>query len=127
MNDLIGWRARYCQGGNRIFNIDNNYLIGLANTEEECEAICNAIPECNIALFLTGNRFPEINRCIPKTGFIGGCGQVGTRKWKSYIKDTSSFSLTNLTAGINKLYAHCVIYILDLTFGNLNIFLNYRP
>ena len=104
---MIGWRARYCKGGNRIFNIDNNYLIGLANTEKECEAICNAIPECNVALFLTGNRFPEINRCIPKSGFTGRCGQVGTRKWKSYIKDTSSFASPNLTAGINKNKIRC--------------------
>ena len=78
-------------------------MIGLANTEEECEAICNAIPDCNMALFLTGNRFPDINRCIPKTGFYGRCGQVGTRKWKSYIKDTASFLSTDLTSGIDEI------------------------
>ena len=56
-----------------------------------------------MALFLTGNRFPEINRCIPKTGFYGRCGQVGTRKWKSYIKDTALFLSTDLTSGIDEI------------------------
>ena len=58
----------------------------------ECEQICNAIPECNLAEFL-GRYVSGINRCVPQKNFKGRCDHKGHYSelcsycTRSYIKD----------------------------------------
>jgi len=72
--DCPGWKYnKICQGDD-IFRKDETFLISLlGDTKEKCEALCNAIPECNLAKFYSASYLRDIYKCIPKTGFKGHC------------------------------------------------------
>ena len=57
-----------------MFTAEESYLISLVSTEEECETICDAMPECTLAVF-DPTSYKEINKCVPKKGTIGKAGE----------------------------------------------------
>ena len=72
--DDLGWKYnKICQGDD-IFRKDETFLISLlGDTKEKCEALCNALPECNLAKFQSASYLRDIYKCIPRTGFKGNC------------------------------------------------------
>ena len=72
-NDL-GWKYNKICEGDDIFRKDKTFLISLlGDTKEKCEALCNTLPECNLAKFYSASYSRDIYKCIPKTGFKGHC------------------------------------------------------
>ena len=85
----LGWRYRQCRSGVDIFRSNESYLISLVDNEEECKAICEAMPECDLANFIVNTKFPEVNRCVPRKEFRGHCDRTFSllKLVKSYIKN----------------------------------------
>ena len=70
---MLGWTDKTCSGGVDIFRKNESYLISLiGDTKENCQALCDALPECSLAKFHSGSR-RKIYKCIPKAKFEGAC------------------------------------------------------
>ena len=85
---LPGWKQRHCRGGVGIPNPSENYLISLVDNEEECADLCNAMPECNLAVFDT-SPVKRNGRCSLKKEFSGPCDHEShyfTKRFKGYFK-----------------------------------------
>ena len=93
-----GWKTRICRGGTDIFTAKESHLISLVSTEEECETICAAMPECTLAVF-DPTSYKEINKCVPKRGKIGKCDEDSffAQRFRSYIKDSSDTNSSTLS------------------------------
>ena len=59
----------------------------MGDTKEKCQALCDALPECNLAEFKPG-RYRKFYKCIPKSNFNGYC-QMHSTSLQYYIKSNS--------------------------------------
>ena len=93
-----GWKTRICRGGTDIFTAKESYLISLVSTEEECKGICDAMPECTLAVF-DPTSYKEINKCVPKKGTIAKCDEDSFfgKRFRSYVKDSSDTNSSTLS------------------------------
>ena len=93
-----GWKTRICRGGRDIFTAKEWYLISIVSTEEECQTICDAMPECTLAVF-DPTSYKEINKCVPKKGTIAKCDEDSffAKRFRSYIKDSADTNSSSLS------------------------------
>ena len=77
---ILGWTNKTCRGGDNIFKNSETHLISLlGDTQENCKALCDALPECNLVQFHSGS-YRKFYKCIPKSNFDGKCNMYSSSR-----------------------------------------------